>query len=264
MAIAKVSFYSTSLSRFVNFQVLIPNDAPEYIKAGNLHYNRPTKTLFLLHGYSNYEMEWILHAPVSELSVKYNLAMVFPCGENSFYLDGKATGRKYGTFVGEELVHYVRETFGLAKRPEDTFIGGESMGGFGALHTALTYNHTFSKVMALSSALIVHQISKMRPGTSDNIGSYEYYDMVFGNLENVVESENNPEVLVNKILDNKDVLPEIYMAVGTEDFLYENNQAFKKFLEEKEVPFVYQEGPGSHDFVFWNQHLEPAILWMLG
>ena len=46
-------------------------------------------------------------------------------------------------------------------------------------------------------------------------------------------------------------------------FLYEENQIFRRFLEERKVPLVYREGPGTHDFVFWREHIEPAIRWLL-
>lgn len=263
MASAQFSFFSTALARITSFRIILPNDVPVFVKMGNPHYERPTKVLFLLHGYSGCDTDWLYNAPVQELSGKYNLAIVLPNGENAFYLDAKETGRQYGTFIGEELVNYVRTTFGLSDKAEDTFIGGYSMGGFGALHTALAYNHTFGKAVALSSALIIHQIKIMEPDSKDGIANYEYYKRIFGDLAKAEKSENNPEVLVSKILENNDKLPEMYLAIGTEDFLYEHNQIFKKFLEKKQVEFEYHEGPGAHDFVFWNQHLEPSIQWLL-
>lgn len=116
-----------------------------------------------------------------------------PSVENSFYLDGISTGHQFQTFVGEELVDYVRRTFGLARSPADTYIMGMSMGGFGALHTALAYPETFGKAAALSSALIVHEIASMKPGESNPVANYEYYRECFGDLEHVEESDNNPE-----------------------------------------------------------------------
>ena len=68
-----------------------------------------------------------------------------PAGENSFYLNGKGTGRGYETFTAVELPAYCQKTFGLSDKPEDNFIGGLSMGGFGAIHTALKYPEYFGK-----------------------------------------------------------------------------------------------------------------------
>ena len=52
-------------------------------------------------------------------------------------------------------------TFGLQISAENTGIMGLSMGGFGAIHTALAYPDRFWKIGAMSSALIVHEVAGM-------------------------------------------------------------------------------------------------------
>ena len=111
MANGRFEFNSDCLRRMVNFHIVLPNDLPKEWTADNPHYKRPMKTLFLLHGYTGNSMDWMTGSAVCELAGNYNLAVVCPAGENSFYLDGPETGRKYATYVGEELVQYVRKTF---------------------------------------------------------------------------------------------------------------------------------------------------------
>lgn len=263
MATARMEFHSETLSRMVPFEVILPNDLPEMMREENPHFKRPAKTLFLLHGYTGGCSDWLYGSRIQEFSAAYNLAVVCPSGENSFYLDGPETGRGYATHVGKELVAYVRDTFGLSVRREDTLIGGLSMGGFGALHTALAYPETFSKAFALSSALIMHEVADMKPGNGNPVANYEYYRMVFGAPEELLKSENNPEELVRRLQDAGKELPGIYMACGTEDFLLQENRGFHGFLEERNVPHTYLESPGEHNWLFWNQYLEPAIQWML-
>ena len=173
MANGRFEFNSDCLRRMVNFHIVLPNDLPKEWTADNPHYKRPMKTLFLLHGYTGNSMDWMTGSAVCELAGNYNLAVVCPAGENSFYLDGPETGRKYATYVGEELVQYVRKTFRLAERMEDTYIGGLSMGGFGAIHTALQFNYNFARAFALSSALIVHEVAHMQPGGGNPVANYE-------------------------------------------------------------------------------------------
>ena len=264
MATGSFEFYSNSLSRAVSFNIIIPNDILPIMIEGNKHFDRPMKTLYLLTGFSAANNDWLFQGNAAELALKYNLAIVMPAGENSFYLDRKGTGFSYATYVGKELVEYTRKTFGLSERMEDTFIAGLSMGGFGALHTALQFNNTFSKTTALSSALIIHKIANMpKDAPNDGIADYDYYRTVFGDLTKVTESDNNPEVLVNKLKAAGERIPGIYLACGTEDFLYEDNLVFKSFLEKAEVPFKYEEGPGIHDFVFWNEYVKRGVEWML-
>lgn len=261
MAYFRIELYVNALRRQAFFDVMIPNDyRVDFPGAEPKRPEQPMKTLFLLHGYTGAAGNWV----PEELSRKYNFAVVMPSAENSFYLNGLSTGHAFQTFVGEELVDYVRRTFGLAQRPEDTYIMGMSMGGFGALHTALAYPETFGKVGALSSALIVHEIAVMQPGECNPVANYDYYRECFGDLKHVEESDNNPETLVKKLLAAGKKLPEIYMCCGTEDFLLENNRAFDAFLREQGVEHIYEEGPGMHDMQFWSAYVQKIIPWMFG
>ena len=262
MAFGKMDFYAESLCRMVSFHILLPGDRTVPVETE--HHKRRMKTLYLFHGYTNNSWEWLLSSRIAEYSSRYNLAVVLPSLENSFYLDGCGTGRGYGTYVGKELVEYTRKVFGLSDKKEDTFVGGISMGGFGALHTGLAYPQTFSKIMALSSALIVHEIAGKKEGFSNHAADYAYYHSVFGNLDELLESRNNPEQLILDLQKAGEDIPGLFMACGLEDFLLQENRAFHQFLTEHDVPVRYQESAGSHDFDFWNQYLEPAIQWMIG
>ena len=122
-----------------------------------------------------------------------------------------------------------------------------SMGGFGALHTAFIYPDTFGKVCALSSALIVHEIAGMKDGSDNVVANYAYYHECFGNLDEVVASDNNPETLVKRLKSHKKKIPQIFTACGTEDFLLENNRQFHTFLDKENIPHVYLESKGGHD-----------------
>lgn len=255
MSQISIEFFSRSLIRPVQFKMVIPNDGnpdwhPEQKREG-----KTMKVIFLLHGYTGAAGNWI----PEYLCTLYNFAVVTPSGENGFWVDGISTGHKYATFLAEELVDYVRSTFHLAMTPEDTFVMGMSMGGFGALHTALAYPDRFSKAIALSSALIVKGVAHMQPGTDNGVANYEYYRECFGDLETVLSSRNNPEVLVEEILAEGKAMPEIFMACGTEDFLLEPNRDFHKYLESKNVEHHYYESAGVHDMVFWEEYAKKLV-----
>lgn len=252
--------YSNCLHRRTSFKVVIPTDrrTDEFPPAKeNPYLKREMKTLFLLHGYTGDAECWI----PEDLISRYNFAVICPSGENGFWLNGLSTGHAFQSFVGEELVKFVQDTFGLAKKREDTYICGLSMGGFGALHTALAYPEVFSKTVALSSALIQKEVSKMKPGSNNGVANYEYYRECFGEPEKVMESDNAPETLVKKILasDGKLIMPEIYMSCGTEDFLIEPNRDMHRFLEENGVKHEYLEWSGIHDMKFWGESVQKFI-----
>jgi len=256
MSYFRIEYFSRALQRMTSFEMLIPND-PWF---GEIPAVKEMKTLFLLHGYNGKAGNWVRE----DLPGKYNFAIVMPSAENSFYLNGLSTGHAFQTMVGEELVDYVRNTFGLARGPEDTFIAGLSMGGFGALHTALAYPDRFGKLGALSSALIVHEVAEMKPGGGNAVANYDYYRECFGEPAELLQSDRNPETLVRKLKKAGKPIPAIYMACGTEDFLIENNREFHRFLEGEGVAHEYHESKGVHDMAFWSENIVKVVEWMFG
>ena len=258
MAYFRIEYFSRALRRTTSFEMLIPNDPSFPARPGEE--DIPMRTLFLLHGYTGKAGNWVPEG----LPMKHRFAIVMPTAENSFYLNGLSTGHAFQTMLGEELVDYVRRTFGLARRREDTCIAGMSMGGFGALHTGLAYPGTFGKIAALSSALIVHGIARMKPGEDNGMANYEYYRECFGDLETVEERDVNPEVMIRNLKESGGRIPEIFMCCGTEDFLLENNRRMHLFLEEEKIPHRYYESAGNHDMVFWNEYIQKAVEWLFG
>ncbi len=263
MALLKCEYYSNALSGRGEFYISLPNDVPPFMNEANQNYKRPMKTLVLLHGYSGLASDWVTGSSAVELAGAYNLAIVMPSGRNSFYIDKPSSGEKYGTFIGEELLDYVHKTFGLSDKPEDNFIGGFSMGGFGAIRNVLKYSNRYSKAIALSSALIVSQLKNFKPDDPNPMANYEYYVNTFGDLKTAENTDASPEFLVKEMKKEGKKLPEIYMACGSEDFLIEANKAFDKFLTDEGVTHEFHVSEGIHNWTFWNQYIEPGIKWAL-
>lgn len=262
MAYIQINFYSEQLKRSVPVSAFIPNDMPMEYRS-ETYDSEPMKTLYLLPGYAGNHQDWILNATLQDLSNRYHMAIISSAGENSFYVDRVETGFAYGTYVGEELVAYTRKLFHLSEKREDTYIGGYSMGGFGALRNGLKYSQTFSKIIALSSALIIHELPDMKPGMNNGIANYEYYHTTFGDLKEAETSDKNPEYLVMEHLKSGQPLPDIYMACGSEDFLIEHNRAFVSFLKAQQVEVLYEEEPGTHNWDFWNPHIVRGMDWII-
>ena len=95
------------------------------------------------------------------------------------------------------------------------------------------------------------------------LADYDYYREVFGDLDAVEKSDNNPEVLVEKLLAAGKTLPRLYMTCGDNDFLLQTNLRFVDFLKGKGVPVTFVQGTGEHNFGFWNKAIEPAVEWAL-
>lgn len=262
MSLIHFNYYSASLSRITDFYVVSPDDMNPMMTQGNPHFDRPAKLLMLLHGYSGNAADWVTGSPIRELAGKYNLVVVMPSGENSFYTDAPYTGGKYCTFIGKELVDYVRKMFRLSDKKEDTLIGGFSMGGYGAIHIGLTFPETFSKVIGLSNALIVEGLDKI--GDGNPVANREYYELCFGDLSRAAATMNNPKVQVETLQAEGSSLPAFWLGCGTEDFLYTVNKEFAQFMKDKGTDVTYYEAPGIHNWTFWNSCLEPSFTWALG
>lgn len=262
MAFLNGTFFSKELSRPVHYVAVLSNDCQWGVDT-NPHFKRPAKNVYLLHGYSGCDTDWFTNAPLGDLANRFNVNFFMPNGDNSFYLNQPETGAKYQNYVGREFVEYTRKTFGLSDKREDTLIGGLSMGGFGALHTALAFPETFGKTMALSSALIVDGLKHFSPDMDNPMANYAYYEHAFGDLQKVAETDANPKVLAKKLIDSAAVKPDIFMACGTEDFLFEPNNDMVAYLKSIGYPVTYVTAPGVHDFNFWRTHLTKGLEWAL-
>lgn len=262
MALLQIQFFSQSMRREVALSALIPLDAPP-IPGQPAEEIKPLKALYLLHGYSGNHTDWIHFSRIRELSDKYKIAVFMPSGENHFYLDDEDKGQLYGEFLGRELVEFTRSMFPLSEDRKDTFIGGLSMGGYGAIRNGLKYADRFGGIIALSSALIPYTIAGLAPGYQDAIADYNYYTRVFGDLNQLLGSDKDPEALAMRLKEQGAHFPGIYMACGNEDFLLDVNRRFHDYLSQEEIPHHYKECAGTHDWNFWNEHIGPAIEWAL-
>ncbi|MRH43600.1 acetylesterase [Aquibacillus halophilus] len=262
MALIQVNFQSKALQREVIFNALIPIDTME-IPGKQKNNQGPMKALYLLHGYSGGLTDWISFSNIRELSDRYHVAVFMPVGENHFYIDDKDRRALYGEYVGNELVQYTRELFPLSHLKEDTYIGGFSMGGYGAIRNGLKYAENFGRIIALSSAIITYKIQNAGTDYDDGIADYKYLKSVFGDLNQLQGSDKDPEALLNNLKNTDISIPNIYLACGTEDFLLDVNHKFRDFLQSEKVDHSYLESQGEHSWDFWNEYIEKAFLWAI-
>ena len=262
MASGRMEFHADTIMQHTNFTFVLPNDFVMEEIRNPAHYDRPTRSLTLLHGLTGTDTDWLYGGVAQEMSKQYNLAVFMPTVGNSFYLDRGYDGGNFGSFVGEELPDYIRKTFGYCMKREDTMIAGLSMGGYGAIHTALAFPDNFSACIALSSALVIREMAEYN-GRKTGVMPPQMVRDVFGDPKALLESDKNPEVLYRGLKEAGRKIPSIYFAIGTEDDLYPHNQEFRAFLEKEQANYFYEDGPGKHDWYFWNEYLPRGIEWAL-
>lgn len=260
MAIMHIEYFSKCLSRLVDVRVLLPVE--DLTKTGINDKKYPT--LYLLHGYSGHCSDWLQGSCIAELARMNGIAVVMPDGENSFYEDNEDTGNLYSKYVGEELVELTRSTFPLMRDREHTWIAGYSMGGFGALYNGFKYADTFGAVACLSGAYILDSLYGVTHETFPKgmLSGYGYYRNVFGDLTTVQDSPRDPKYWLKKRAAEGNA-PRLYLACGTEDFLYKENIQMREFIRENGLTFAWDECPGIHDWGFWDPQIRKVVPWLL-
>ncbi|MBH1942267.1 acetylesterase [Mobilitalea sibirica] len=263
MAVVNITFYSFSLRRNVSFCALIPTTRNNSLMSGTINANIECKTLYMLHGYGG-DCHDYLHIPELQiLSEEYNLAFIYPSGENSFYLEGVDKSENFSSFIGKELVEVTRSMFRLSDRREDTFIGGISMGGYGAMINGLRYSDTFSKIISLSGAYIEINIADKGEFIPDHVSDADYQNRIFQDPKKLRFSDKDPRYCMEALIKSKKKIPEIYFVCGEKDFLIEPNRKLHTFMQENNIEHYYEEGDGVHDWVYWKKHLEHSVRWLV-
>ncbi len=263
MAVIECNMMSKSLMRNMSFYVVLPTDKAKFFD-GRDYDGRDFKTLYLLHGYTGDHTDWLYKSRVIKYAMDKDICVVMPSGDNKFYVDNPETGEYYSSFIVKDLVEFCEKTFPLSKKREDRFIGGLSMGGYGAIVNAFLYTDKFSAVVALSSGLILSRIAGFSPDDTDPKGKKTIYGSVFGDLRQVEGSDYDYFHLARtrKTLDKKEQ-PRFYLACGRDDFLFEANVEYKDELIKLGYDVTWVEDEGAHDWDFWDKYIKKSIDYLM-
>lgn len=261
MALIQANIFSKSLMRTVPINVILPVDkmtSPKEKARGDL----PYKTLYLLHGVFGSYIDWVSGTNIQRWAEEKNLAVVMPSGENMFYVDQPKPHNMYGEYIGHELVELTRRMFPLSRKREDTYIAGLSMGGYGALRNGLKYHETFGCIAGLSSATIIDDVNERTDDSPFFLQKRSYAESCFGDLSKVIGSDMDPKWLAKQLTETKSDVPKIYMCCGTDDFLLSTNKEFVEYLKALGIEVCFEEGPGAHEWDFWNRYIKRVLDWL--
>lgn len=245
---------SKSLQRRTSISVILPADNIHFLNDSEEIVPKPYKTLYLLHGLYGSDDIFLANTSIQKFAEDNGIAIVIPCGENSFYVDNEKAHAFYGEYVGQELLDITRNIFPLSDKREDTFIAGFSMGGYGALRNGLKYHENFSRIGMISAALITDDI--VNYAADDNVlRARDFYESVFGNLDEVEGSDMDPKHLIETCPE----IPDIYMACGIDDFLFRKNADFYLYLKENDVDALFVGDEGEHTWEFCDKYIKEFI-----
>lgn len=193
--------------------------------------------LYLLHGIGGTETEWLDNGnPQVILDNLYAdgklepMIVIMPNGRAM--KDDRATGdifapEKVKAFADFEqdllndLIPFIEETYPVHTNRENRALAGLSMGGGQSLNFGLGNLDTFAWVGGFSSA----------PNTKE------------------------PQELVPDPEKAKEQLKLLWISCGVEDGLMNFSKRTHEYLAKHEVPHIFYEEPGGHDFEVWKNDL---------
>ena len=257
MAFCELRYHSDALGCAVSVNVILPENAKTLIGmttgAGETY-----KTLYLLHGLSDDHTIWERRTSIERYATERGIAVVMPNGGRSWYTD-MANGAKYFTFITKELPSVCRGFFrGMSDKREDNFIGGLSMGGYGAVKAALTYPECYGGCICLSGAL---DIATFKHHSVQEWRAIFGYDLT--SAEELRGSVHDVYTLAEENARKGVEFPKMYMWCGDDDYLLENSIRFDALLTSLGVEHKYEQSEGNHSWHWWDMHIRDGLDYVL-
>ncbi|MDN7144796.1 alpha/beta hydrolase-fold protein [Liquorilactobacillus mali] len=238
--LSHIDFYSNCLKMKTGINVLLP-DEPQ----------GPLTVLVLLHGLGDDENSWVTQTPLERYVGQESLAVIIPRAERSYYQNGLA-GQKYFDYICIELLAKCRGWFNLSRDMEHTFIGGLSMGGFGAAKAVLLHPEIYKSAFLMSASL------NMLQSWERNKEREMWYKTLFGSLQKLKNSENDLFSLIENG-DKTTIKPYIWQLCGRDDPFYQENYSFSKHLKENGYKNLFVEVEGNHSWEVWDKAIIKVI-----
>lgn len=266
MAFIQTTFLTDALKRPVTIYALTPTD--KIVRPRKyLPEKKPMKTIYLLEGLMGASSGPITFAGLQGMAEQYNVCIITVDSQNKWYANSKTTGDRYGDLVVNDLVKFTRQTFHLSDKREDTYIAGFSMGGYGALVCGLRRPDLFSRIIVMNAALNIKSFVLNAP---EEVPDFDFcnrrnYLTIFGldKVEDFIDSENDPDYLMKKNIEEGKPEQKIFWSTGTLDALNGFNEEYwNKMIDlGYDVTIEWQENRG-HSYDALRDGIRDALKWL--
>lgn len=248
-----LSFDSQKLGRKVSYSIYLPSD-----------YNtskRNYPVLYLLHGYTDNETNWIHMGQMKTIADRaianeeaVPMIIVMPDAWDTWYVnqyDGKVP---YEDMFFEELIPYMEKTYRVRSNQESRAIAGLSMGGYGSFLYSLHHPDMFCACAPLSAAVFDDSVMDTRKAKSHK----DLFNRLFGPGDEHWH-KNSVEKILSDWDENK--LPNIryYIDCGDKDGLLEGNFQVHQIMRQKNIKHEFRVRGGGHSWTYWRTAL-PEVL----
>jgi len=238
-------FHSSALQREMPYEVVLPIG----YAAGQQRY----PVLYLLHGWQGDETDWIKRTHLTELAAMYQLVIVTPRADNSWYVNSATKpADHYADYLLDDVIHEVDSHYRTTADAQHRAIAGLSMGGYGALLFALKRPALFSFAASISGAFSGPSgIEAVMPQLKPSI------DQAYGASGSATRKLNDLDSFIAAA--DPTTLPYLFLECGSSDPLLPSNRRVVSELSTYKVRYEYRELPGAHTWSFWDNSLSPML-----
>lgn len=263
MAHATVNFISDALRRPVTIDVIFPTDKM-VSPTKDCPKRAPLKTLYFLEGSTSGYHRPISHTLLQPYAEDNNVCVVVVGGEDKWYGDSDISGDYWHTMVAQDLINFTRDTFNLSHDREDTYIGGFSMGGFGAVTIGLCHPDIFGRILLFSPALCRDVIAQSVDEPGHDAWTRTNYATMFGfkDASEIVGSQYDYEKLAID-LAKEEIKPKFFISCGTIDGLFPISKKYADMLSELGYDVTFKAVSGSHNWcTALNEGIKEGLAWL--
>ncbi|NKB72248.1 MAG: esterase [Candidatus Latescibacteria bacterium] len=223
--------------------------------------------IYLFHGWGGNQDSWSQGVGVDRVVVNMMaqgrirpVILVLPHLDNSNGLNSAASVQRLGDdpafspykgiyedYIRYDLIQYIDTHFSTIPTAAGRAIGGDSMGGFEALHIAFRNPHLFSRVGGFQPAMWPDDMPAQ-------VKAFLYPDRA-------IRKERDPIELA-RVRDLSGLA--VYLDCGAEDDVKPGTQTLYEILQEKEIPAQFHVTPGGHTLERLAAHVEDYLLFLAG
>lgn len=255
-----LEFKSALMKQPVKFTIYLP---PDYDTS-----QRRYPVVYLLHGYSDDDTGWLQfgEAPyITDEAIANReippMIIVMPDGGVTWYVNDYKGKTPWADMFIKEFIPYIDATYRTRPKKEFRGIAGLSMGGYGALETAMRNPDLFTACVAFSAGVMTDdELTSMADDRYENMFGFLFGEGLKGNARITDQwSAFSPLHLLDSQPKDKLKSVRYYIDCGDDDFLYKGNSALHVKMRDLEIPHEYRVRDGHHSWVYWRTGLKDGL-----
>jgi len=238
--IRQLTCKSPALQKRVDCSIFIPEEAKS---------QSDVPVIVLLHGVYGSHFSWNMRAgayqTLQEMISRDEIQpviLVTPSdglwGDGSGYVNHGV--ENYEAWIGQELPELIEQEIDQVSSTSRFFIGGLSMGGWGAFWIGLQYN----RYEAISAHSAITHIEEMGQFVEED---WSYWQ------------DLNGIVSIEELISTKTDIPPIRFDCGASDELITGNRKLHQYLLQRNINHKFDELEGSHEWSYWEKNVRKTF-----